>query len=70
MRNILTIAFLAFLVVFASSALVQADEDEGDDKEQEGQNEGNEKENRMPGFEAALAFACSLGAARLLHKTG
>ena len=70
MKDILTIAFLAFLVVSASSALVLADEDEGDDNEQEGQNEGNEKENRMPGFEAALAFAGSLGAARLLRKAG
>ncbi len=68
MRIILTIAILAFLVVFASSAPVLADDDESDDKEQEGQNEDNEKENRLPGFEVALAFACCLGATRLLRK--
>ena len=72
MRNILMIAFLAFLVFSSSSALVLADEDEGDESEQEGQDEtdeDSENENRMPGFEAALAFACSLVAARLLGKT-
>ena len=74
MRNILTIAFLAILVFSSSSTLVLADEDESDESEQEGQdedgvNEDSENENRMPGFEAALAFACSLVAARLLGKT-
>ncbi len=62
-------AFLALLVFSASSALVLADEDEGDDNERKEQKEGNEQENRMPGFEAVLAFACSLGAARLLRKS-
>ncbi len=69
MRKILAITFLAFLVFSASSALVLADEDEGDDNEGEEQTEGNEQENRTPGFEVALAFACSLGAARLLSKS-
>jgi|WetSurMetagenome_2_1015567.scaffolds.fasta_scaffold889662_2 hypothetical protein len=70
MRSVLAIEFLVFLVFSASSSLVLADEDEGDDNEKKGQNEGNEQENRMPGFEASLALACSLGAARLLHKVG
>jgi hypothetical protein len=70
MRKVMVMALLAFLLFTASPLIVFADEDEGDDNEKEGQNEGNEKENRMPGFEAALAFACSLGAARLLCKAG
>ena len=74
MRNILTIAFSAILVFSFSSTLVFADEDESDESEQEGQdedgvNEDSENEDRMPGFEGALAFACSLVAARLLGKT-
>jgi hypothetical protein len=69
MKNILEIAILAFLVLSASSSFAFADEDEGDDNEGEEQTDGNEQENRMPGFEVALAFACSLGAARLLRKS-
>ncbi len=69
MKSILAIAILAFLVLSASPTLVLADESEGDDNEKEEQNEGNEQENSMPGFEVALAFACSLGAARLLRKS-
>jgi hypothetical protein len=54
------------MMLTASSALVLADEDE--DGENEGQNEDEENENQVPGFEAVLAFACSLAAARLLGK--
>jgi hypothetical protein len=66
MKNLLVIAFLALMMLTASSALVLADEDE--DGENEGQNEDEENENQVPGFEAVLAFACSLAAARLLGK--
>ncbi len=69
MKNILGIAILAFLVLSATSLLALADEDEGNDNEKEEQNEGNEQENRTLGFEVALAFACSFGAARLLRKS-
>lgn len=66
MKNLLTIGFLALLMLTASSTLVLADEEENG--ESEGQDEGGENENQMPGFEAGLAFACSLAAARLLRK--
>jgi hypothetical protein len=66
MKNLIVIAFLAFLMLTTSSVLVLADDDEN--KESEGQNENEESENKMPGFEVALAFACSLTAARLLRK--
>ena len=38
------------------------------DKEQEGLEEETEKENRLPGFEIALAIASFLAAARLLRR--
>ncbi len=65
MRKVIAIAFLAFVMFTASSILAFADDEADDEKEQEGQNEENE--NRIPGFEAALAIACSLGASRLLR---
>ncbi len=68
MRKLLTMAFLALLMLTASSVLVLADDDENEEAESEGQNENEKTENQAPGFEAVLAFACSLVAARFLGK--
>ncbi len=66
MKKALVIMFLALLAFMDSSMLVCADEDEG--SEENDQNEGNENENKLPGFEFALAIIGALGASRLLRK--
>jgi hypothetical protein len=68
MKTVIAIAFLAFFIFTASSPLAFADDEADDDNEQERQEEGSENENRLPGFEIALAIASSLGAARLLRR--
>jgi hypothetical protein len=71
MRKGIAIAFLALLFLVTSSLIAFADEDEGNDDENEGENEGNENENgnNLPGFEVALAIACSFGMARIMWRS-
>jgi len=68
MKRVMAITFLAFLMLTGSSMLVYADEGESNGNEKEEGNEGEENENQMPGFEAALALACFLGVARSLRN--
>ncbi len=65
MRKAIAVAFLAFLVFTAVSHFAFADDDEAKD---DNEREGNENENRMPGFEVALAIACSFVATKLHRR--
>jgi hypothetical protein len=68
MKRFMAIALLALLMLPISSMTVYADEGESNGDEKEDGNEADEKENQLPGFEAVIAIACFLGAARSLGK--
>ncbi|MDD4447626.1 MAG: hypothetical protein PHN61_08110 [Methanothrix sp.] len=72
MKKTLTILLAAIFMIMACAVPVYADDDEGneaDEKEAgEGGSDDDENENRVPGFEFALAGGAAIAAARLLRS--